>query len=122
MPWSRALLMTGAIKYLRDGWVDINSPWFVEEMQALVQDDYAQSMKAEYGEFDDRFMAFGIILAHFHLLDMNRFGPTIAEQRVARRSIDDPFQEPERYSYGAQVEPTFGRGVERMLVDADDSW
>jgi hypothetical protein len=122
VPWSRALLMSESIKYLRDGWVDINSPWLVEEMQALVQDDYAQSMKAAYGEFDDRYMAFAIILAHFHMLEMGRFGPTIAEQRVARRAMDDPNSEPEAYSFGAQSQPVYGGGVDRMVAEAEETW
>jgi hypothetical protein len=122
VPWSRALLMSNAIKYLRDGWVDVNSPWFVEEMQALVQDDYQQQMKAEYGEFDDRFMAFGIILAHFHLLDIRAGGRTVAEKRVAHRAMDDPNEEPERYSPGMQGEPVYASGIESMLAEQDEKW
>lgn len=122
VPWSRALLVSEAIKYLRDGWVDINSPWFVEEMQALVQDDYQQQMKAEYGEYDDRFMAFGIILAHFHMLEMQRGGKTVAEQRIARRAIDDPIEVPETYSVGRQAEPVYAPGAQEMLAEGEETW
>lgn len=122
VPWSRALLMSWCIKYLRDGWVDINSPWFVEEMQALVQDDYAQQLKAEYGEFDDRFMAFGIALVHLNMLSMRGGGKTIAERRVAHRAMDDPDAPPEQYSYGGQAEPRYASGAQSILAELEDSW
>jgi hypothetical protein len=120
--WSRALLMSWTIKYLRDGWVDVNSPWLVEEMQALVQDDYAQQLKAEYGEFDDRYMAFGIALVHLNMLSMRSGGHTIAEQRVAHRAMDDPDAPPEQYSYGRQAEPVYASGAESMLAEMDEKW
>ena len=121
-PWSRALLVSWTIKYLRDGWVDVNSPWFVEEMQALVQDDAQQQLKAEYGEFDDRFMAFGIALVHLNMLAMRLGRKTVAEQRASYRVIDDPEAEPEVYNPGIQARPVFVPGAERMLAEQDDSW
>lgn len=120
--WSRALLMSESIKYLRDGWIDINSPWFVEEMQALVQDDYVQSMKAAYGEFDDRYMALGMILVHFHMLDQQRFGRDMGEQRLARRPIDSQFEEVEQYTTGNQGVPVFGPKVEGMMSEEEGLW
>jgi hypothetical protein len=121
-PWSRALLVSWTIKYLRDGWVDVNSPWFVEEMQALVQDDAQQQLKAEYGEFDDRFMAFGIALVHLNMLAMRLGRKTVAEQRASYRVIDDPEAELEVYNPGIQARPVFVPGAERMLAEQDDSW
>jgi hypothetical protein len=120
--WSRALLMSWCIKYLRDGWVDINSPWFVEEMQALVQDDYQQQLKAEYGEYDDRFMAFGIALVHLHMLESRMGTRMIAEERVALRAIDDEDAPPEVYSRGNQTEAVYARGAERLIAEHEDSW
>lgn len=121
-PWSRALLVSWTIKYLRDGWVDVNSPWFVEEMQALVQDDAQQQLKAEYGEHDDRFMAFGIALVHLNMLAMRMGKKTIAEQRASYRLADDPEAPPETYYPGIQVEPVYAPGVQQMLVEQEDSW
>jgi hypothetical protein len=122
VPWSRALLVSWTVKYLRDGWVDVNSPWFVEEMQALVQDDYQQKMKAEFGEFDDRFMAFGIALVHLNMLAMRLGKKTVAEQRSAYRLVDDPFTPSEQYSVGIQGEPVYAPGVQQMIAEQDESW
>ena len=115
VPWSRAMLMTWTIKYLRDGWVDVNSPWFVEEMQALVQDDYQQSLKAEYGEYDDRFMAFGIALVHMNALAFRLGRRPVAQEREARRAIDDEDQPLEVYSVGIQGQGVFAPGTEEMI-------
>jgi len=68
--WSRSMMMDLLIKMLRDGWVDINSPWFVQEMQDLERDEVRQSMRAMGGGHDDRIMAGGIALFSMHVREL----------------------------------------------------
>lgn len=84
--WSRDLMMDTLVKYLRDQWVDINSPWFVEEMAELERDIEKQKIAAASGGFDDRIMALGIVLTSLHMMELR--GPTkmMAEERVDRES------------------------------------
>lgn len=70
VPWYRSMMMDTAIKYLKDGWVDINSPWFVSEMADLERDESRTSMRAMYGGNDDRFMALGNCLFCMHDLEL----------------------------------------------------
>jgi hypothetical protein len=60
--WFRSMLVDWVTKALRDGWIDINSPWFVEEMEDWERDWDSQDMKAAYGGHDDRIMGLGFIL------------------------------------------------------------
>lgn len=88
MQWSRDLMMDNLVKYLRDEWLDINSPWFVEEMAELERDIEKQKISAASGGFDDRIMATGIVLLSLHMMELR--GPTklIAEEREAKRGPD----------------------------------
>jgi hypothetical protein len=60
--WSRTMVMDTLLKYIKDGWIDIESPWFIDEMSDLERDESRQSLKAVYGGHDDRIMAVGIVL------------------------------------------------------------
>jgi hypothetical protein len=44
--WSRDLLTDYLIKGLRDGWIEVCSPNFVDEMADFQKDEYAQSLRA----------------------------------------------------------------------------
>jgi len=70
MQWFRDLMMDWLVKFLRDGWIDINSPWFVDEMADLERDEYAQEMKASYGGHDDRIMTLGFALISMYDLEI----------------------------------------------------
>lgn len=86
--WSRDLMMDNLVKYLRDNWLDINSPWFVEEMAELERDIEKQKIAAASGGHDDRIMALGIVLISLHMMELR--GPTklMAEEREARKGPD----------------------------------
>jgi len=59
------------VKSLRDGEVEVCSPFFVKEMQSLEGDDYAQELRAGWGGHDDRIMALGFVLSSFYKWDPN---------------------------------------------------
>lgn len=80
--WFRAMVMDTLVKYLRDGWCDINSPWFVQEMQELERDEQAAKMKAMYGGHDDRIIGFGIALFSFYDMQIRAGTQTMAQQRA----------------------------------------
>lgn len=63
--WSRPMLIDRFNYAIRNGSIQINSPWLIDELKTLSKDEYQQSIKADYGKFDDRYMACGI--GHFSL-------------------------------------------------------
>ena len=82
--WSRPMLIDLLVKALRDGEIEINSPEFVREMQALHRDENVQALRAESGQKDDRFMAFGIIYLSLHILEVTGKAQSLAYQRQKR--------------------------------------
>jgi hypothetical protein len=68
--WFRAQMMDMILTKIDEGTIDVKSPWLVEEMEALERDEYKQSLKAAFGEHDDRFMAAGFIIFSMHVLDV----------------------------------------------------
>jgi hypothetical protein len=60
--WFRSMLVDWLVKSLRDGWLDVGSPWFVDEMSDFERDWDSQDTKATYGGHDDRMMAMGFII------------------------------------------------------------
>ena len=81
VPWFRSMIMDFLIKFLRDGWCDIFSEYFVGEMQRLERDEYAQKLKAAYGGHDDRIMALAIVLFCLHDQELRQTGSSLAAER-----------------------------------------
>ena len=71
--WFRDGMIEMIVKMLRDGDIEISSPFFVGEMASLQGDQFVQSLKAGYGGFDDRIMAFGFILVSLYKWDSDYF-------------------------------------------------
>jgi hypothetical protein len=71
--WFRDGMIEMLVKMLRDGDIEICSPFFVQEMASLQGDEFVQSLKAGYGGFDDRIMALGFILVSLYKWDANYF-------------------------------------------------
>jgi hypothetical protein len=71
--WFRDGMIEMLVKMLRDGDIEIASPFFVQEMASLQGDQFVQSLKAGYGGFDDRIMAFGFVLVSLYKWDANYF-------------------------------------------------
>jgi hypothetical protein len=71
--WFRDGMIEMLVKMLRDGDIEICSPFFVQEMASLQGDQFVQSLKAGYGGFDDRFMALGFIVVSLYKWDADYF-------------------------------------------------
>ena len=80
--WSRNQLIVTLMTYLRSGWLNINSPWFVDEMADLEADETSQKIKAQHGAHDDRIMALGMVLFSLHDLEIRANQPTVSRIRV----------------------------------------
>lgn len=67
--WYRPMMLDRLMSMLEDQSLIVFSPFFVDEMEALEKDETKQSMKAVFGEHDDRLMALGFILDSLHVED-----------------------------------------------------
>jgi hypothetical protein len=96
--WFRSMLVDWVTKALRDGWIDINSPWFVEEMEDWERDWDAQDTKAAYGGHDDRIMSLGFVLLSLYDTEIHTGmrGLSDVRQRIGKQ------QEFATYSPGFQ--------------------
>jgi len=80
--WSRDLVLGHLIKALRDGLIDIDSKWFVTEMQTLVKDPDKAKIAATLGAHDDRFMAMGWIYLSMHILEFGEVRSAFGKGRI----------------------------------------
>lgn len=67
--WSRPMVIDMLLDALNSGWLDINSPWFINEMGDLQLDYEKQKIEAVAGAHDDRIMSMGIVLFSLHALE-----------------------------------------------------
>lgn len=67
----RRAMIEMIVRALRDGEIEICSPFFVKEMQSLEGDEFAQELRAGYGGHDDRIMSLGFVLSSFYKWDPN---------------------------------------------------
>lgn len=95
--WYRPLMMDRLMTMLEDETFLVWSPYVVDEMEALEKDETRQSMKAVYGEHDDRIMGLGFILDSLHV-DDRPYGRT-AYTKTARIGTEDP--PPDRPQYAS---------------------
>jgi len=103
--WFRCMLVDWVTKALRDGWIDINSPWFVEEMEDWERDWDSQDMKAAYGGHDDRIMSLGFILLSLYDTEIHQ----------GMRGLSDV-----RERIGGRLEhPIYSPGFQAMDIPAD---
>lgn len=59
---TRAMAVDTIVCALRDEWLTVRSPWFVEEMDSFERDESRQSLRAGYGAHDDRIMSMAFSL------------------------------------------------------------
>jgi hypothetical protein len=71
--WFRDGMIEMLVKMLRDGDIEICSPFFVQEMASLQGDEFVQALKAGYGGHDDRLMALGFVLVSLYKWDANYY-------------------------------------------------
>jgi hypothetical protein len=76
--WSRPMMLDTFIKAVKDGWVDINSPFLIDEMATLESSGPRGKLEAHLGDYDDRVMSFGI----------GFFSSVVLEQRGARQDMN----------------------------------
>ena len=67
----RRAMIEMIVRSLRDGEIEISSPFFVKEMQSLEGDEYEQELRAGWGGHDDRIMSLGFVLSSFYKWDPN---------------------------------------------------
>jgi hypothetical protein len=67
----RRAMIEMIVRSLRDGEIEICSPFFVKEMQSLEGDEFDQSLRAGFGGHDDRIMGLGFVLSSFYKWDPN---------------------------------------------------
>jgi hypothetical protein len=79
--WSRAMVLEFFVKAVRDLFIDIDSPWLIQEMATLGQSK-TKKLQAEEGGFDDRVMAAGWVFLSLHLLDANSYAPLFGTRRL----------------------------------------
>jgi hypothetical protein len=80
---SRGPMLDFLIKALKDGWLDVHSPWFVDEMGNFIRNEKKERLEAAEGSHDDRLMAMGIILDSLHRPMQYGQGTAAWEQRLA---------------------------------------
>lgn len=86
--WSRPMALDLLLKYIDSGWIEINSPWFVDEMGDLERSWDQQDLKAIHGGHDDRIMAMAIALLSAHVLEMRPGQRQISEIRSSRLAVE----------------------------------
>lgn len=97
--WSRPLMLDMLLDALNNGWLDINSFTFMDEMEALeIQEEGRNKIAAARGEHDDRIMALGIALFSLHALETRSHDGWAARRR--REGDEEPTYL--SYSPGAQ--------------------
>jgi hypothetical protein len=67
----RAAMIDYMVTALRNGEIEVCSPFFVKEMRSLEGDELQQQLRAGHGGHDDRIMALGFILSSFFKWDPN---------------------------------------------------
>ncbi len=107
--WSRPLMFDMLLDALNGGWLEINSPWFIEEMADL-EIAINQKIAAAISKHDDRIMALGIALFSMHSLETKRIGIWSGTKRIDG-------EQPRQY---AKYSPGSQANVDALL-DGDSS-
>ena len=98
--WFRDAVLSLLIKTLRDGEIEICSPWFVAEMQSLEGEDMVKKIQAGYGAHDDRIMSLAFVLASLVKFDADYY----RSAKIAAYSGRTPVgQAPKAKRYGGWV-------------------
>ena len=102
--WFRDGMIEMLVKMLRDGDIEICSPFFVQEMASLQGDQFVQSLKAGYGGFDDRIMALGFVLVSLYKWDANYFRTAKIAAYSGRSPLvrEKPKRQYAQWAYGFQ--------------------
>jgi hypothetical protein len=85
---TRGPMLDFLVKALRDGWLQVNSPWFIYEMGELIRHEKKERLEASEGGHDDRLMALGIAFYSLHQSEIYRSANPVWQQRVAKAATD----------------------------------
>lgn len=97
--WFRAGLIEMLTKMLRDGEIEICSPFFVREMQSLEGDEFSQALRASYGGHDDRILALGFILVSLYRFDIDRYRSARIAAYSGKPASQLAREKPKPYAY-----------------------
>lgn len=78
---TRGMAVDTIVTALRDEWLVINSPWFVDEMSSFERDETKQSLRAAYGAHDDRIMAMSFALFSSYVNEITTDGRSFFTSR-----------------------------------------
>lgn len=79
---SRGPMLDFLRKALVDGWLQVNSPWFVDEMGNFIRNEKKERLEAAEGAHDDRLMSLGIVLFDLHRAEQYRSATPAWQARV----------------------------------------
>lgn len=88
------------IKAIKDGLVDVDSPWFMKELGTLEKDEEKRRIDHAPGMHDDRFIGLGIILVSLHVLDWESLKSTFGKGRILTNT--PVLGEPKEKTYARQ--------------------
>jgi len=78
-------------KALMDGWLQVNSPWFVDEMGNFIRNEKKERIEAADGAKDDRLMALGIVLFTLHRAEQYRSETPSWQARMQAEAEDKTY-------------------------------
>jgi len=121
--WSRPILTGHFVKFIRDGWATVNSPWLLEEMRHFEVHYTAggkERMEHEEGQHDDRIFAAAMAIFCPHDMDV------LADR--SKKRIDEPAQLPrvDLSDYagtviaGAQLRESRVQSIEEVLASGGE--
>lgn len=87
----RRAMIEMLVRALRDGEIEICSPFFVKEMQSLEGDEFEQELRAGYGGHDDRIMGLGFVLSSFFKWDPNYWRTAKVQAYSGKNPAVTPF-------------------------------
>lgn len=89
---TRAMMLDHLITYVREKWLDIESPWLIHEMGTFHKHPDKLKLMARDGEHDDRLMSLGIVLFSLHDMEAKGVEPIAARQRTADQAFYPTYQ------------------------------
>jgi len=87
-------MMDYIIRALKDDWIDVFSPYFVDEMGDLERDEYKQSLKATFGGHDDLFVAMGQIFFSMFIMDARAGRLVVPVKRGGEKDLEQTYFDP----------------------------
>jgi hypothetical protein len=118
--WARDLVVGGALKALKDYMIDIESPWLIREMATLEKNEEKARIEAGGKEaHDDRFMAFGMVLASLHALNWGSLKSPFGKSRVSE--LEEKIQLTEEIPvYAVQAQRKNWTEVAQKVLEGED--